>query len=289
MRVLVTGASGFIGRNLVEQLPFEVLAPRRAELDLLDLDSVRGYLRREKPDAVVHSATTPGHRNAQPVDLAARNLRMFFHLAENAGSFGRMIVLGSGAEYDQRFYQPKMPETYAGTHVPADETGLSKFVISRAVQAHPGWVHLRPFGVFGKYEDWEIRFISNALCKALFQKPITLRQDRRFDYLFIDDLCRIVAHFLEKPATHSDYNATPDEAVELSQVAELVREVAGVEVPVRIAQPGMGLEYSGANARLRREIPGLTFTPLREAVARLHAFYVEHRASIREDALLVDK
>ncbi len=41
MRVLVTGASGFIGRNLKEQLApeFEVLAPDHGVLDLLDEDA----------------------------------------------------------------------------------------------------------------------------------------------------------------------------------------------------------------------------------------------------------
>ena len=174
MRVLVTGSTGFIGRNLFEQLAgrHEVLAPPRRELDLLDGDGVRTWLRAHRPDAIVHSATTPGHRNAPPApDLGWRNVKMFMHLAESRDCFGRLLVLGSGAEYDQRHYRPKLRESQAGEYVPADDTGLSKFTISRLVAQQPGWVHLRPFGVFGKHEDWEIRFISNALCKALFGLP----------------------------------------------------------------------------------------------------------------------
>jgi len=45
MRILITGGSGFIGRNLAEQLAstYEVLAPSSAELDLLKEQAVREY------------------------------------------------------------------------------------------------------------------------------------------------------------------------------------------------------------------------------------------------------
>lgn len=297
MRVLVTGGSGFIGRNLQELLApkHEVLAPRRAELDLLDGDAVRGWLKKNSVDAVVHSATTPGHRNAGKVeDLAIRNLRMFFHLAECGDSFERLIVLGSGAEYDMRFYEPKMPEAFAGTHVPADDTGFSKLLISRYVEAKRAegrkWVHLRPFGVYGKWEDWEIRFLSNALCKAIHGLPITLRQNRKFDYVWVDDLCTVVDWFLTHDAKHAAYNVTPDASVELLALARMAREAAGnPELPIRVAEEGLGREYSGDNARLRAEIPTLSFTPVRSAVETLHAFYRENKSAIRRDALLVDK
>ena len=39
-------------------------------------------------------------------------------------------------------------------------------------------VELRPFGVYGPGEDYAIRFISNACCKALLGMPVTLRRDR---------------------------------------------------------------------------------------------------------------
>lgn len=292
MRVLVTGSSGFIGKNLVEQLGkrHEVLAPPHRELDLLDGDGVRTWLRAHRPDAIVHAATTPGHRNAPPVpDLGFRNVKMFMHLAESRDCFGRLIVLGSGAEYDQRRSAPKLREDQAGEQVPKDDTGLSKLTVSRLVVQHRGWVHLRPFGVFGKYEDWEIRFISNALCKALFGLPITLRQDRRFDYLFVDDLVEIVAAFLQETAPGGVYNATPDEAIELSRVAQLVREVSGKEVPIEIAAQGMGPEYSGSNEKLRAALPEVRFTPIRTAVAGLWDYYVQHRARLSVEALRADK
>src|SRR5581483_7834590 len=66
-RILITGASGFIGRNLASQLGsrHELAAPHRAELDLLDAERVRSYLRDGQFDVVIHAATERSNR-AQP-------------------------------------------------------------------------------------------------------------------------------------------------------------------------------------------------------------------------------
>lgn len=269
---------------------YEVLVPERQVLDLLDEDAVFRFMKREQPDAVVHCATKPGHRNAaDPTGLVYANTRMFFNLVRCEGLIGRLVVLTSGAVYDERYYHPKMPEDYFDAHVPVDETGYSKSVVARYLARMERAVELRPFGVFGKYEDWEIRFISNAICKTLFDLPITLRQDRLFDYVFVNDLVRVIRHFLNHDAREKAYNVTPDRAVALSDIARMVLEVSGKDLPVLIAQAGLGPEYSGDNSRLKAEIPSFPFTALQEAVCSLYGWYAEHRHLIRRDLLLVDK
>jgi GDP-L-fucose synthase len=182
-----------------------------------------------------------------------------------------------------------MPESRFDAHVPVDETGYSKYLCAKYAERFRDLVELRPFGVFGKHEDWEIRFISNAICKALFDLPITIKQNRRFDYVFVDDLVQIVRHFLLRETCHGAFNLTPDASVELAEIARLVLEVAGKGLSIRIAQPGLGVEYSGDNSRLKAEIQGLPFTPLEDAIRSLYVWYEEHRGLIRRDLLLVDK
>jgi nucleoside-diphosphate-sugar epimerase len=135
-RILVTGGSGFIGRNLVAGLAarYEVLAPSHGELELTDVSAVRGYLSDRRPDVIVHGATKPGHRAAKdPSGVAEANLRMFHALADDPDLCPRMVFLSSGAVYDARHYQPKMRETYFGAHEPVDETGASKAECLRSV------------------------------------------------------------------------------------------------------------------------------------------------------------
>lgn len=292
-RILLTGGSGFIGRNLLESplaRKYEVLAPRHAELDLLDEDAVAGHLKNGRFDAVIHSATKPGHRNAkEPGKVLYENTRMFFNLARNARYFKKMLVIGSGAIYDMRHYQPKMAETCFDAHVPADEHGLCKYVCGKYIEKADNITDLRVFGIYGKYEDYAIRFISNMICKALFDLPLTMKQNRRFDYLWADDLAPVLDHFLSTDASHKAYNVTPDASIELLDLARKVLAIAGKELPIKVAQPGMGLEYSGDNSLLKREIPGLKFTPAETAIKALYEWYAARKDSLNRESLLSDK
>ncbi len=292
-KLLLTGGNGFIGRNLLASPlanKYEISAPGRSELDLLDEDAVKDRLKNGGFDFVVHGAAKPGHRNAkEPGKVFYESTRMFFNLARNAGYFKKMLVIGSGAIYDVRHYRPKMKEDYFDAHVPADENGLCKYVCGKYIEKADNIIDLRVFGLYGKYEDYAIRFISNMICKALFDLPLTMKQNRRFDYLWVEDLPPVIAHFLEIGAAHKAYNATPDKSSELLELARKVLATSGKDLPIKIAQPGLGLEYSGDNSRLKAEIKTLSFTPPDEAIRKLYAWYSANRNSINREALLSDK
>lgn len=293
MTMLITGANGFIGRNILEHFSgkYATVAPTSRELDLTDECAVRDFLAAQKVDIVIHSAVRPGHRNAPDSSKQLFiNSRMFFNLVRHSNLYKRFIFLGSGSEYDIRNNLAKIREQDFDTHVPLDEGGFSKYLASKYMEANPGtMLNLRLFGIFGRHEDYLIRFISNAICKTLFGLAITIRQNRRFDYLYVDDLMPVLEHCIENRMNHAAYNVTPDRAVDLLSIAEMVRTRSGKDLPIDVGQPGMGLEYSGDNLRLRQEIPSLSFTPITEAIDRLYSWYDENIHLIDREKLLVDR
>ena len=297
MRVMVTGGSGFIGRNLAEYLArsHEVLAPTHAELDLADPEALDDWFSRRDVDAVVHGAVRPGHRNApDPSRQLWTNLRMFFGLMRNAHRFGKLVLLSSGAVYDVSRALDRVSEEDLGASLPSDEHGLSKYTIARHLEelhrnGTSDVVELRLFGVFGQYEDYAIRFVSNAICKTLFDLPITLHQDRTFSYLYIRDLGPIVDRFLTGGHAESAYNVVPDWTNDLYELAERVKARSGKDIPILIREPGTGLPYCADNQRLRREMPEVRFTPVDEAIDALYDWYAANRSTIDRAALLVDK
>lgn len=293
MNIFLTGGSGFIGRNITESFLAEkhnVISLARRDLDLLDEDMVKDFFMRSHIDVVIHAAAKPGHRNAkEPGKVFYENTRIFFNIARNSEYFKKMLVIGSGAIYDMRHYQPKMREEYFDTHVPVDEHGLCKYVCGKYIQRVDNIIDLRGFGIFGKYEDYAIRFISNMICKAIYDLPLTMRQNRRFDYIYINDLMPIIDYFIENTAGYKEYNITPDESVELYSLAEKVRDVSGKNLPIVVAHDGMGLEYSGDNKRLRSEISGLSFTEIDHAIRSLYDWYAANKHKVNKEALLIEK
>jgi UDP-glucose 4-epimerase len=297
MRILVTGGSGFIGRNLVEYLStnHEVLAPTHAVLDLANPEALDDWFAENRVDGVVHGAVRPGHRNvADPSRQLWTNLRMFFGLIRNGHRFGRLVFLSSGAVYDIARPIDRVGEHDLGAAIPSDEHGLSKYVIAQYLdQMHRAGagdvVELRLFGVFGRHEDYAIRFVSNAICKSLLDLPITLRQNRTFSYLYVNDLGPIVERFLVGPHAEAAYNVVPDWTDELYDLAERVKARSGRHLPIDVGTPGNGPPYSATNERLRRELPGLSFTPVDAAIADLYDWYAANLSELYRSALLVDK
>ncbi|MDR2685060.1 MAG: NAD(P)-dependent oxidoreductase, partial [Prevotellaceae bacterium] len=87
-----------------------------------------------------------------------------------------------------------------------------------------------------------------------------------------------------------DYNITPDNKITLLDVANMVCEIAGKpDHPIKIAKQGMGLEYTGSNARLLNEYSDLQLTPIKEAIKELYDWYAQNKNIINVDFLLIDK
>lgn len=292
-KILLTGSGGFIGKNILESYlskQYTICAPRSKELDLLDTEAVDSFFRRNNFDAVIHGAIKPGHRNAKDLNgLFYSNTRMFFNLAKNKNHFGKFINLGSGAVYDCEHYMPKMKEEYFGKYIPKDEHGFSKYVINKYMENEKDYIDLRIFGIYGKYEDYEIRFISNAICKTLFDLPITIKQNRLFDYIYIDDLYPVLEFFIENDSAFEAYNITPDRSATLFEIAKTVKKIAGKNNEIIIAKDNSGTQYSGDNSRLKTSYSGVKFTDIRKGIENLYNYYKSNLTLIDRDKLLFDK
>lgn len=220
-----------------------------------------------------------------PYESLDGNLRMFFNLERCSGYYKRMYYFGSGAEYDMNHYIPNMKEEYFDTFVPKDSYGFSKYIMSKVCKQNNNIYDLRLFGVYGKYEEWERRFISNAICRALIGKDITIQKNVYFDYLWIDDLCDIMQWFIENVPLQKHYNVCRGSKIDLYSLACLVREILDIDCNIVISEQGWKTEYTGNNTQLLAEIGNYHFTEFKESVTALCEYYKEHINIIDIDKL----
>ncbi len=282
MKILVTGGKGFIARNLAEALSSEhkVSSPGSGELDLLDSIKVADTLKSGGFDLVIHAATydaAPKTSTKDPAKVLNNNLRMFFNIARWSGNFGRLIFFGSGAEFGRENWLPRMPESYFDKFVPSDQYGFSKYLMTKHALSGKNIYNLRLFGVFGKYEDWRYRFISNLCYQALTGREIVIHQDAVYDYTCIDDITGLVKIFIASDPKEKVYNACSGKAFSRKELAAKVLKVAGKDLKVVFEKSGFSGEYSGDNSRLLSEIKDFSFTPIDKAIEGLFDWYKKNQ------------
>jgi UDP-glucose 4-epimerase len=290
-KILITGGSGFIGRNLVEALSStnQIYHPASSELDLLDDKKVENYLKKYRFDVVIHAAT---HNSTRVSDKDLKmvfysNVRMFLTVARCSGYFGRMFYFGSGAQYDVNHYVPKMKEEYFDSYMPTDDYGFSKYIMSKCADTADNIYDIRPFGVFGKYEDWRIRFISNAICRVLTDLDITISQNMYFDYLYINDLACIMKILIDKKTIpYRHINVCTGKTIDLLSLAKKVQKLSETKHTIRIAKKGLKKEYSGDNTKLLKIIGNYQFTPIDVALHELFAWYKDNIHIVNKNDIL---
>jgi GDP-L-fucose synthase len=292
-KVFLTGSAGFIGRNIIDQLSqnFEILHPGHAELDLLNREAVSQFLKLNKFDVVIHAANVGGKRSDVPgkLDLFETNKQMFLNLAENKHYFGRMIFLGSGAEYGKQTAVVMAKEADFGKVLPVDEYGKAKVFASEYILNHEGFLNLRCFGIFGKYEDYKVRIVSNAICRALFGLPIVLNQNVKFDFLYVNDLVRIIEHFILNEPKERAYNASSGDPVEILELAEMVKEATGGITEIKVKNQGKGKEYTCNADLLKKSLGDFKFTPHKKAIEEMVIWYKENLHNVKKEDLGFDE
>ncbi len=291
-KVLITGSSGFVGKNLKEQLSLEydIFSPSSKDLNLLDENQVKMYLANNHFDTIMHCAT---HNATVTSDkdknlVFKNNLKMFFNMARCNALYKKMFYFGSGAEYDARNYMPKMKEDYFDTHVPPDDYGFSKYIMSKYVDNASNIYDLRLFGVYGKYEDWRIRFISQSICRTLFDIDITINKNVYFDYLYIDDLVKIVKKFIDiKNIPFKHYNICSGSVIDLFSLAKMVLKISGKKLKIKIKEKGFKKEYSGNNKRLLSLVKNFEFSSHESAIEKLSEWYKNNEKLLDKSLLMV--
>lgn len=290
--LFISGGRGFIGRNLIENLShkYNILAPTHKELELLDEEKVESYLKKQRIDVIIHAANIGGIRktinlqNVIPIDL-----RMFFNLVRCHKFYKKMIFLGSGAEYDKSHPLKQVTEENFDKRVPIDDYGFYKYICSKYIEKVNYITNLRIFGLYGRYEDYETRFISNAICKNIFNLPITMRQNVFFDYLYINDFIKIIDYFINNDCKHKFYNTGRGEKIDLLTIAKMVNKISGKKSEIVIKNPGLKNEYTCDNSRLMDEIRDFHFTDFEETIKELYEWYKSIKSSLSMNSFLVDK
>lgn len=224
MKILVTGAGGMVGKNLIEHSALsahELLHPSRAELNLSVRDQVEDYLDKNRPELVIHCAGRVGGIQANiknPVAFLVENLDINRNLIGSCYKVGikKMINLGSSCMYPRNAENPlRESMILQGELEPTNEGyAIAKIMAERLCQyimkENPSFHYktLIPCNLYGRFDHFDP--VNSHLIPAVIRK-VDLAQktgaqeveiwgsgEARREFMYAGDLADCVAEGVHK-------------------------------------------------------------------------------------------
>ncbi len=260
--VLVTGAAGFAGCNLVERLleeNYRVYAPLRPGsphndrlkkrdglvtfvCDMKDFDTIPEYIGDEGIDTFYHLAWRGGRddfaEQYENIDVAVKAVKTAVKLG-----CSRFICTGSQAEYGitreiQTEDSPTKPDTAYGV------AKLSAMYLTKHLAHQLGieWIWARIFSLYGKYEP-KTTFYQSILAALKNNEPFTINNESaNWDYLDAYEAAGALIALGEKGFDGEIYNVASGECRTLGEFAEYMKKNIDSDSVLTF---GNGEEYTG--------------------------------------------
>lgn len=251
-RILVTGASGFIGRHCLaplRALEYEVHAVSRGpvsdnpgrvkwhQADLLDPSSIAPLISKVQPTHLLHLAwiVTPGESIRSMENF--RWVQASFQLAEAFAAAGgrRMVVGGTCFEYDCRHgllnenRTPLRPGTAYGACKHALHEMLTPFCQAKGIDL--AWPRI--FYLYGPHEHPR-RLVASVIQSLLLGEPANCTPGRQVrDYLHVADVARALALLVDSDVTAA-LNIGSGMPVSLREIVECIGQLIGRKELLRL-------------------------------------------------------
>lgn len=265
-RVLVTGAGGFIGSHLIEeliQLGADVTAfihynsngsrgwldqvPREIQEqirfyagDLKDPDSVRSAVRQQEIVMHLGALIAIPYSYQNPTDVFQTNVLGTLHVAQAVREYGvsRMVHTSTSEVYGSARIVP-ISETHplqGQSPYSASKIGADKCVESFYCSYDLPVVTVRPFNAYGPRQSMRA-VIPTIINQALYREEIVLGNlDATRDFTFVQDTARAFIYAATSDqAIGTTVNAGSGKEISIEDLALLIQQIIGNELPIHVA------------------------------------------------------
>jgi GDP-L-fucose synthase len=252
-RILVTGATGFLGRHVVpvlqEEMGCEVVALGKKDFDLTRAGAADAMLKQHKPDVVLHLAAKVGGiiaNKKHPVEFFNENILINTHLfnaAYRAGT-GRFVTFIGGCSYPGKAASPigedQMWEGYPQADSAPYSTAKKMMLIqSTAYRQEYGFdsTVLIPGNVYGEYDNfnWEYAHVIPAMVRRFVEAKDagattiacygTGKPTR--DFVYAGDVAALIPWFLRNYEGNEPVNISSGVRTSIKELAETISRVTG--------------------------------------------------------------
>ena len=253
-KIVVTGGAGFLGRHVIERLrreapEAEIVIPRRAQYDLVQMPDVKRLLEATEPDLIIHLAAEVGgigYNQAQPGRLFYDNLMMGAQLMEQARQTGVKKFLATGTVCLYPKFTPvpfKEDDIWDGypeeTNAPYGLAKKMMLVQAQTYRQQYGFnaVFVIPVNLYGEYDNftWE----KSHVIPALIRKCVEAKRSgagsievwgtgtASREFLYVDDCAAGIVLAARDYDSPDPVNLGNGREVTIKELVELIAELSG--------------------------------------------------------------
>lgn len=246
MKILVTGAGGQLGFDLVKELNqrgHEVCCPDSKKLDITDPEAVRTVLTALHPDAVMHCAAYTAVDNAEDdrerCDLV--NVTGTENIARVCAEIGaKLLYISTDYVFPGTGETPWEPDNATA---PVNVYGMSKHLGEEAVRRYaPEHFIVRVSWLYGLHGK---NFVKTMLRLGAEREKLTVVCDQIGSPTYTVDLARLLAD-MTVTDRYGTYHATNEGFCSWYEFACAIMEKAGLPAKV---EPVTSAEYAAKAAR----------------------------------------
>jgi GDP-L-fucose synthase len=254
-RILVTGATGFLGPHVVAalkaQLKAEIIGVGRKDFDLLKPGQAELMLEKIKPDAVVHLAARVGGIIADmtyPADFFYENLFInttVFEASYRAG-IKKFVTAMGGCAYPAKAHSPIAEEAMWNGYPQFESApySIAKKVIivqSESYRRQHGFnsVVLIPGNIYGEHDNFNEEY--SHVIPAMIRRFLEAREKGAptitcygsgkptRDFVYAQDVADLFPWFLLNYDSSDTVNISTGTRITIRELAETVKEVTGYQ------------------------------------------------------------
>ena len=308
VKILVTGAKGFIGQAVVKNLLQKNYNVSAIDKDYCDfsgnMDNIISMLEFEKPDAVIHCAGLikgiMGNKE-NPYTMLTENLRMNTNFIDACRTvkIPRLLYLFCGCSYPAHAKNPIREESLF-TGLPDDNSmyySLGKAVnhlqvVACRKQYGLDWVSVVPGNAYGPGDNFDLN--DSHVIAGLINKfhKAKINNDNKVicwgngfplrDFVYVDDVAEGVARALMRHHEVLPINIASGKGVSIKEVTEIVKEVVGFQGNIEwdVNKPN-GQQVKIFDVERQEQILG--FSPkikLKEGIQKTYDWYLKNKVSV---------